>query len=654
MNQSNIMKHNTNKYNFFRIASCSPKLEVANPRFNSKEIIDNIDKASQKNCDIILFPELAISSYSAADLFNSSELINSCLDSLSIILDKTKTFEIISIIGMPLKLNNVLYNCGLVCYRGEILGITPKSYLCNYNEYYENRWFTSGINIKNHFIEIFGNTIAFGTDLIFDIKNTELNFAIEICEDLWSVSPPSNEYTLNGANVILNLSGSDEYLGKYEYRKQLLSSTSSRQINAYIYASVGPSESSTDITYSGFCGIFENGKLLKESKRFSFESEMIVADLDMELISNTRQNNKTFCSSINFNKKLIKIEHPLKNNNGEYRFVHQFPFLPNKSKEDDFYEELFSIQSTALAKRLLHINAKQVVIGISGGLDSTLALFAIIETFKKLNLDIKGIHAITMPGFGTSDHTKSNAIKLMDKLGVSTYEIPIRDSVELHLKDIDYNGNKDDIVFENAQARERTQILMDFANKVNGIVIGTGDLSELALGWCTYNADQMSMYNVNSGIPKTLIPSLLNWYSFQSNEVDISEIVNSIIKTPISPELLPTVEGESKQKTEETIGKYILHDFYLYYFVRLGFGIKKIFHLSTLAFQNNFSNKELIDTLEIFIKRFFANQFKRSSMPDGPKIGTVSLSPRGDWRMSSDTSPEIWLNELKELRKEQK
>jgi len=647
------MKQNINKYNFFQIASCSPKLEVANPQFNSKEIIECIDKAAQNNCDFILFPELAISSYSAADLFNSSELIKNSLDSLAVILEKTKSFEIISIIGMPLINNSVLYNCGVVCYKGNILGITPKSYLCNYNEYYENRWFTSGKDIKNQFINILGNSIPFGTDLIYNIKNTELNFAIEICEDLWSVNPPSNNYTLDGANVIFNLSGSDEYLGKYEYRKQLLSSTSSRQINAYIYASVGACESSTDTTYSGFCGIFENGKLLKESKRFTFESQMIIADLDIELLSNTRQNNKTFCSAINFNNSLISIDYPIRDNSGEYRFVHQFPFLPNKSKEEVFYEEIISIQSTALAKRLLHIDTNQVVIGISGGLDSTLALFAVLETFKKLQFDIKGIHALTMSGYGTSNHTKSNAIKLIEKLGVSTYVIPIINSVELHLKDISYDGNNDDIVFENAQARERTQILMDFANKIKGIVIGTGDLSELALGWCTYNADQMSMYNVNSGVPKTLIPFIIKWYSNQINNKVISDIVDSIIETPISPELLPTVKGESKQSTEETIGKYILHDFYLYYFVRLGFGIKKIFHLSTLAFQNNYTNKELIDTLEIFINRFFANQFKRSSMPDGPKIGTVSLSPRGDWRMSSDTSPELWLNELKKLKEEQ-
>jgi len=646
------MKENKNIYNFFRLASCSPKLQVSNTIYNSNKIIENIRLAEKNDVDIIVFPELSISSYSAADLFNTSNLTSSAEKSLNFIIKETNDLNIVSIIGLPIRYNSVLYNCAVVIYYNKIMGIVPKSHLCNYNEYYEERWFTSGKDLKSQYIIYNDEKIPFGVDLVFQFGSSDLKFAIEICEDLWAVNPPSDNYIKSGANVIFNLSASDEYLGKVDYRKQLISSTSSRQINAYIYASAGANESSTDLSYSGFCGIFENGKLLKEGKRFSFESEMIIADIDIELINNTRQKNKTFCSNIIYNSNFINIDIIQKYNRGEFREIRKSPFLPRKNNEEEFYSEILQIQSTALAKRLLHINCKDIVIGISGGLDSTWALFVAMESFKKLNYDISGIHAITMPGFGTSKRTKSNALDLIKKMGVSTYEISIKKSVELHLDDISYDGDRDDIVFENAQARERTQILMDYANKVGGIAIGTGDLSELALGWCTYNADQMSMYNVNSGLPKTLIPFVLKWHSNRLNNNHIVELINDIINTPISPELLPLGNDEKQQSTEATLGKYELHDFYLFYFIRLGFGIKKIFWLAKLAFREKYSNEELINTLETFIRRFFKSQFKRTAMPDGPKIGTVSLSPRGDWRMPSDVDYKIWKDKIKELRKE--
>ncbi|MBP7214948.1 MAG: NAD(+) synthase [Candidatus Kapabacteria bacterium] len=643
-----------NKYGFVRVAVLSPELRIANIDYNLKEIERLIRLASEKNAQIILFPELSITGYSCGDLFFQNKLINDTLIALKDLCNLSKNIKASIIVGAPIFNAGKLYNAAIFINNGEIKGIIPKSFLPNYNEFYEKRWFFSAFDSQYDFVEIERKQIPFGNDLIFSSNQfPDLKIGIEICEDLWAVSPISSKLALTGANLILNLSSSNELIGKYDYRRQLIANQSARINSIYAYSDVSAWESTTDLVFSGHCVIVENGRILNESERFHFDSQMIIADCDFEMINNERNKNSSFNSTnhyldfrdIKFDLFDVKVSNL-------YREISPSPFVPNdKNKLDAVAEEILNLQSTALARRLLHLKMQNCVIGLSGGLDSTLAMLIAVESFKKLNLPLSGIYTITMPGFGTTIRTKSNAELLAQQLGTTLKVIDIKNSTRAHFQDIEHNEENINVVFENAQARRRTHILMDYANKVNGVVIGTGDLSEIALGWNTYNADQMSMYNVNASVPKTLVQFLIEWYKNNKAPEGIESILQDILQTPISPELQPSKnELYNNQETEKIIGPYQLHDFFLYYGIRFALSPRKIFLLANFAFENNFSKEEIISTMEVFYKRFFANQFKRSCFPDGVKIGTVALSPRGDWRMPSDASVDIWIKEIEDIK----
>lgn len=641
------MERKLGNFGFFRVAVASPEHEVTAVDFNLKHIIILIDKALVQNCGLILFPELSITGYTCGDLFYSEKLICESLKAIEKIREYSKNKKIIIAVGSPIMVQGKLFNCGILIYDGELIGIVPKTFLPNTLEYYEKRWFSSEFDRQTEEININGKQIPFGADLLFSSeKNNDIIFGIEICEDLWAVKPPSSDMAAAGANILLNLSAGDEYLGKDFYRKQLVIGQSGRCLAAYIYSSAGPGESTTDLVFSGQCLIAENGILLTESNRFDFSSQLIIQDIDIERLNLERRRNNSFVSTRPEKYyRIINIDLPKLNAIDFLREISPTPFIPAKIEtRSNSCREIFLIQSTALAKRLKFTGLKNAVLGISGGLDSTLALLVTVKAFEKLSLELNGIHALIMPGFGTTERTKSNAEKLAELLGVNKSIISITKSVLQHFKDIGHDINKFDIVYENSQARERTQILMDYANKVNGLVIGTGDLSELALGWCTYSGDHISNYGVNSGVPKTLVKYIIEWCAEVNFEGEISKTLKDICSTPISPELLPAgSEGEILQKTEESIGPYILHDFFLYYFVKWHFSPEKILLLAKTAFNGIYAEEEIKKWLKVFIKRFFEQQFKRSCLPDGVKVGTVSLSPRGDWRMPSDASNEIWL-----------
>jgi NAD+ synthase (glutamine-hydrolysing) len=643
-----------NKYGFVRVAVLSPELRIANIDYNLKEIEGLIRLASEKNAQIILFPELSITGYSCGDLFFQNKLINDTLIALKDLCNLSKNIKASIIVGAPIFNAGKLYNAAIFINNGEIKGIIPKSFLPNYNEFYEKRWFFSAFDSQYDFVEIERKQIPFGNDLIFSSNQfPDLKIGIEICEDLWAVSPISSKLALTGANLILNLSSSNELIGKSKYRRELIANQSARINGIYAYSDASPWESTTDLVFSGHCIIAENGKIIEESKRFQFDSQMIIADCDFEMINNERNKNSSFNSTnhyldfrdIKFDLFDVKVSNL-------YREISPSPFVPNdKNKLDAVAEEILNLQSTALARRLLHLKMQNCVIGLSGGLDSTLAMLIAVESFKKLNLPLSGIYTITMPGFGTTIRTKSNAELLAQQLGTTLKVIDVKNSTRAHFQDIEHNEENINVVFENAQARRRTHILMDYANKVNGVVIGTGDLSEIALGWNTYNADQMSMYNVNASVPKTLVQFLIEWYKNNKAPEGIESILQDILQTPISPELQPSKnELYNNQETEKIIGPYQLHDFFLYYGIRFALSPRKIFLLANFAFENNFSKEEIISTMEVFYKRFFANQFKRSCFPDGVKIGTVALSPRGDWRMPSDASVDIWIKEIEDIK----
>lgn len=648
------MKFQLNEYGFVRVAVLSPELRIANIGFNLNEIKRLIRQATEYNAQFILFPELSITGYSCGDLFFQNKLINDSLAALDDLCEFSKNIQASIIVGAPIFNSGKLYNTAVFVNNGEIKGIIPKSYLPNYNEFYEKRWFFSAFDAKNNYIEHKGNRIPFGNDIVFSSNQyPDLKIGIEICEDLWAVSPISSILALAGANLILNLSSSNELIGKFDYRRQLVANQSARINCIYAYSDVSAWESSTDLVFSGHCLITENGKILAESQRFQLDSQMIIADCDFELMNNERNKNSSFnATSQKIDFREIKFDLWDTNVSKLLKDVSPTPFIPtDENKLNSVAQEIINLQSTALARRLLHLNMKNCVIGLSGGLDSTLALLVTTECFKKLNIDPSGIYALTMPGFGTTQRTKSNAELLAEKLGTTLKVIDIKNSTLAHFKDINHNENDTDLIFENAQARRRTHILMDYANQVNGIVIGTGDLSEIALGWNTYNADHISMYNVNASVPKTLVKFLINWYKNIIATIETKAILQDILETPISPELLPILVGDSnEQETEKIIGPYKLHDFFLYYGIRFALSPKKIFLLASFAFNNIYSDIEIINTMEIFYKRFFANQFKRSCFPDGVKIGTVALSPRGDWRMPSDANADMWLNEINEIK----
>ena len=635
---------------FVRVGAVVPKLKVADTEFNCNEIIKQIEIASNNKIQIAVFPELCITGYTCQDLFEQDILLEEAEKSLDKILEYTNNLDIICIIGMPIKAENQLFNTAVVIQKGRILGIVPKTFIPNYSEFYEKRWFASSKNTNTKEIEILGQKVPFGIDLLFkDKANNEICFGIEICEDVWAVEPPSNKLALLGANIIFNLSASNEVIGKKEYRRELVKMQSAKTISGYVYCSSGVNESTSDVVFSGDSMIFENGSCLANNSRFDFESNMIFTEIDTKRLSNDRRKNTSFMGNpvdLEYREIEINIPDNIENLKREYS---KTPFVPeDKKKISEICEEILNIQSYGLAKRLLHTNINKTVIGISGGLDSTLAFLVIIKAYEILNLPKENIIAITMPGFGTTSRTHNNSMKLINEYGATFREINITKSSLQHFEDIGHDKNIKDVTYENAQARERTKILMDIANKENGLVIGTGDLSELALGWCTYNGDHMSMYAVNASIPKTLVKYIIKWVAENSKE-ECKNIINDILDTPISPELLPPDEkGNIEQKTEEQVGPYILHDFFLYHFLRYGAEPKKIYILACKTFKQDFKEEEIKHWLQVFIKRFFTQQFKRNCMPDGPKVGTVSLSPRGDLRMPSDANYNIWLKNLSE------
>ena len=631
-NNSNDFPSQSKCYGMIKVACATNYIHVACPSENSKEIIKIINDSKSLDLDILLFPELAITGYFCGDLFFQDSLIDSTLIAIEEIRKATIKNHTLIFVGAPIIYNDKLYNCALAMCDGKILGVVPKSSLPNYNEFYESRQFFE-FHEENSSVIINGKIIPFGTKLIFSNKyQTNLKVACEICEDLWAVDTPSTHHSLAGANIIVNLSASNELYGKEDNRRLLVQSASNRLNCAYMYCSIGNGESSQDLVYSAHNIIAENGVILKESKLF--ENEMIVSEIDLEILESQRRKNTSFRNIHTTDYQTIFFEKKL-NVKQLSRFINPHPFLPtNEEGALKYAKSVIKLQVMGLVKRLNHINCHNFVLGLSGGLDSTLALIVCYEAFKHLSLDAKGIHCISMPCFGTTNRTFSNAYKLANLLNVSYQEIDIKEAVLLHLKALNQDITNNNVAYENAQARERTQILFDYANKVNGIVIGTGDLSELALGWCTYNGDHMSNYAVNSSVPKTLIKFLVKSYANLHKE--LIEVLYDILDTPISPELLPSKNGELSQLTEEIIGPYELHDFFLYYLIKYNFSVEKIYYYACIAFKDMYNNDEIKKWLNLFIKRFFNNQFKRSCMPDGPKVTEISLSPRGDNRMPSD------------------
>lgn len=652
---------NINDHGFLRVAAASPKLKVADCDYNTEEIKRVIEQAQRENVQILCFPELCLTAYSCGDLFFQKVLQQKALESLcKLILFLEKRPSMIVIVGLPLCIKNSLYNVAAVLSGDGILGFVPKTYIPNNNEYYEKRWFTSGDNLTDFTVNIEGDNF----DLTGDIENSKVpisskgmifhssygSFGIEICEDLWMPVPPSSELAMLGADMIFNLSASNELVGKNHYRKSLVQQQSGRCNAAYIYASAGWGESTTDMVFSGACFIAENGSILAESERFSPESELIIADIDIEALRYDRLKNSNYPSATSLIKKEIDYYIDFVTPEKMYRRFNPHPFIPAKEVNDESLSEVFNIQTHGLAKRLLHTGIRKVTIGISGGLDSTLALLVTVQAFDLLGLPRKNIYGITMPGFGTTGRTYDNAVALMKSLDVTVKKIPIKEAVIQHFKDIEHDPNNYDVTYENGQARERTQILMDYANKIGGLVVGTGNMSELALGWATYNGDHMSMYGVNTSVPKTLVATLVRWVADSRTDEETSRrILHDILDTPFSPELLPAGEdGKIAQETEHFVGPYELHDFFLHRMLRYGDNPSRILFMAEQAFEGKYSRQDLIKWLKLFYRRFFAQQFKRSCMPDGPKVGSVNLSPRGDWRMPSDASADIWLEELEE------
>lgn len=638
-------------YGFVKVAAAVPQVAVADCARNAERIVALAQQAARRGVELVAFPELAVTGYTCADLFLQPALLDAADEALGEIMRQTRKLPLALIVGLPLRHEDRLYNCAAVVAQGRLLGVVPKSYIPNYAEFYEARWFASGAGIEEERITAAGQEADFGTELTFAVNGAE--FGIEICEDLWVASPPSSRLALNGAKLIFNLSASPEGVGKHAYLRELVAQQSARTHTAYVYCSAGFGESSTDLVFAGNGLIAENGTMLAQAARFSLDEQLTVADVDIERLEFERRRNTSFRMREEAGEStVIEMELPdaLKAS-ALNRRVDPMPFVPaDEAHRSERCEEIFQIQSHGLARRLAHTGCRCAVVGISGGLDSTLALLVTVRTFDKLGLDRRGILGITMPGFGTTDRTYRNALKLMEGLGVTVREIPIRDACLQHFRDIGLPESDRSAAYENAQARERTQILMDVANMEGGLVIGTGDLSELALGWATYNGDQMSMYGVNASVPKTLVRHLVRWAADTERDGATRATLLDIIDTPVSPELLPADrEGNIAQKTEDLVGPYELHDFFLYNFVRAGFRPAKIAFLAEQAFAGSYDRETIVKWLRVFFRRFFAQQFKRSAMPDGPKVGSVSLSPRGDWRMPSDASATLWLRELEEL-----
>lgn len=635
------------KSGFLKVCAVSPRVTVAGVQSNLNAALQEIEKANKNKVQILVFPELFLSGYTCGDLFLQTALQDACKSALTAVCRATENSALVVVIGLPLKFGASLYNCAAVVQNGMVVAVIPKTYIPNYNEYYEKRWFASGDGV-NGTIKLNEQEVPFGQTLVRLSDDAVLG--VEICEDLWTPSTPGTSLALSGANIIVNLSASNEVVTKNDYRKNLICMQSAKDFCAYIYASAGIGESTTDLVFSGACTVAENGALLSEGERFAFNGSMAEACIDIEKLNAERAHNTSFTDAAKkLKEKLSEVSTPVEVSDLEYNEVNRsfdpHPFVPSDSAEkDERCREILSIQSHALAKRMSHIGAKKAIIGISGGLDSTLALLVTARALKILNLPNENMICVTMPGFGTTDRTYQNAVDLIHAFGATFMEISIRNAARGHMADIGHDESVHDITYENTQARERTQILMDLANKHGAVLVGTGDLSELALGWCTYNADHMSMYGVNAGVPKTLVRHLVRNEAQQLPE-EISKILNDILDTPVSPELLPPDEnGNIQQKTEETLGPYEVHDFYLYHFLRFGTRPEKLLFMASRAFAGIYSEEQLKNWLKLFVRRFFTNQFKRSCLPDGPKVGSVSLSPRGDWRMPSDADCSVWLD----------
>lgn len=623
-------------YGFITVAAAIPSIKVADVQYNVEEIERLVVKAEEEGVELLVFPELCVTGYTCQDLFRSAHLLDASDEALSLLTDFSLGRGITFVVGAPIRQDDRLMNSAVIISNGQRHYI-HKTFLPNYNEFYEKRWFS---------VEALD-----AEPRIFRLPNG-VTFGVEICEDLWSAIPPSSTLATSGADIILNLSASNEVLGKHQYLLSLLSQQSARTMSGYVYSSCGYGESTQDLVYGGNAIVYENGKLLAHSERFSMDPQLVIAQIDVEKLRNERRTNTTFGraqGTLMAKAEVIALDLDDDAYNDILRkFVLQrnydaHPFIPKSEDMAESCEEIFNIQVMGLARRLEHINCKNVVVGISGGLDSTMALLVCIRTFDKLGLDRKGIHGITMPGFGTTDRTHNNAVRLMEILGISQQEISIVPAVKQHFLDINHDPENHNITYENSQARYRTMLLMDIANQVNGIVIGTGDLSELALGWATYNGDHMSMYGVNASVPKTLIRYLVQYVADHHIDEGAKETLLDIMDTPISPELIPAAEnGEIKQKTEDLVGPYELHDFFLYHFMRFGFSPEKLFLIASKAFDGMYEAETIRHWLKTFLRRFFQQQFKRSCLPDGPKVGSVSLSPRGDWRMPSDASSILW------------
>jgi len=646
------MPKRTHQFGFVTVAAASPSLRLGDPAANALLAIQALEKASAEGAEIIVLPELCLTGYSCGDLFGQRTLLQGALKGLGQVAEATARLGVTALVGLPLEVSGRLFNAAAFISRGKILGIVPKTHLPNTGEFYEQRWFASARVAPVKEINLLGQTVPFGTDLLFQASDLpDCVVGIEICEDLWAVEPPSGAQALAGATLLCNLSASDELLTKAAYRRDLVRAQSARCLAAYVYAAAGAGESSTDIVYSGHGLISENGVVLGESERFRFELSLVVSQIDVDKLQAERRRNSTFFgapATLQPRVRSFELGHPTGTTPKLRRRFSQHPFVPSDAhRRDEHSQEIFAIQSTGLARRLRHTGARHVVIGVSGGLDSTLALLVLLEAFGRLGLDRKGIIGVTMPGPGTTVRTRMNALKLMEALGVTAREIPIGAAVEQHLADIQHPPGKHDVTFENAQARERTQVLMDVANQAGGFVVGTGDLSEAALGWCTFNADHISMYHVNIGVPKTLVRHLVSWAAHARHVGHERALLEDIVATPVSPELLPPGgDGEIAQQTEMLVGPYELHDFFLYHVIRNGFRPAKVLWLAEHAFPGKYDQTEIRHWLRTFLTRFFSQQYKRSVMPDGPKVGSVALSPRGDWRMPSDAEATAWLAEI--------
>ena len=634
------------KHGWIKVTAATPSLRVADPEYNAAEIVAMARCAAAEGSALCVFPELSLTAYTCGDLFLQQTLLDGALTALETVRDGTAALDMLTVVGLPVRDGSALFNCAAVLCRGKLLGLVPKQYIPNYAEFYEARHFTSGIGQPTRMIRLLGQEVLFGTDLLFACRQLpSFVLGLEICEDLWTANPPSGRLAECGATVIANLSASDELIGKAGYRRELVKGQSGRLLCGYLYADAGFGESTQDLVFAGHNLIAENGSLLAESDRF--ENGMISSEFDLERLLHDRRRSNTFGMD---STEMVTVPFDLTlHDTALTRWVPRTPFVPEgDSQLSGRCEEIMNLQATGLASRLRHTHAKTAVIGLSGGLDSTLALIVTVHAFDRLGLDRKGILAVTMPCFGTTARTKSNALRLAEEYGASIRTVEIGDAVKQHFADIGQSMEQQDVTFENAQARMRTLVLMDLANQCGGMVIGTGDLSELALGWATYNGDHMSMYGVNASIPKTLVRYLTAFEMDRSGE-RLAAILRDILDTPVSPELLPPKDGEISQKTEELVGPYELHDFYLYYMLRFGFRPEKLYRLAKHAWGDTYSDDTIKKWLVIFLRRFFSQQFKRSCLPDGPKVGTVALSPRGDWRMPSDASSTLWLREAEAL-----